>query len=67
MDELRVAQLPRDKPLNVTLGPRRKTSCAISGCPLDEHAYVVRLPQGAGLACTGCAEDRGFEFDWSRV
>lgn len=66
IDAIDLAQIPRNRPLRVKQGPAREASCVIRGCPIDEHGFVVKLP-GAGLACPGCAEEHGFEIDWSHA
>lgn len=60
IDAYRLAQLDRSKPLIARLGPVRPATCVINGCPIDEHAWVVTLPDRAGVACLTCAGDRGF-------
>lgn len=66
IDPLNLAQLSRAKPLRALLPPGSAT-CALGGCPVDEHSYAAPLPDRAGLACTGCAVNAGFEIDWSRI
>lgn len=66
IDVFRLSQLRRDLPLKVKQGPAREAKCTISGCPVDEHSFAVRLP-GAGLACASCAADHGFRLDWSEA
>lgn len=67
IDEFKLWKLPREKPLTVRYGPARGARCVIRGCPTNEHSYAVRLPNGAGWACTNCAADKDFQLDWSTV
>lgn len=65
IDAFVLAQLPR-RSLVVRMGPARPRTCAIGGCPVDEHSYAVMLPERHGIACTNCASEH-FELDWSKV
>jgi hypothetical protein len=59
LDPLRVAQLDKAKPLVVREGAGGFT-CALCGAEQEPHSWRVRLPEGAGPACPGCAADRGW-------
>jgi hypothetical protein len=69
IDPLALAQIPRDKPVVMRLGPVRPVTCAISGCPIDEHSYAgkVRWQGRTYWLCNTCADDNGFTMDWSKV
>lgn len=60
IDALVLASLPRYEPLKIE-SPPKPFGCVICGASQEAYAYRVRLPQKAGVACTGCATDRGFE------
>lgn len=59
IDPVRLAGLPRNKPLTITDGGA--FTCVICGAPQEPHSWRVKLPAGAGPACPGCASDHGWE------
>ena len=60
IDPLKLAMLPRDEPLRIFENASGFT-CVICGVEAYAWSYRVRLPQRAGLACSGCAADH----DWT--
>lgn len=59
IDALKLAELPRDEPLT-GFATASGFKCVIRDCSQEPHAWRVKLPQRAGLACTACASDAGF-------
>lgn len=59
MDEFKLAGLPREKPLRIFENASGFT-CVLCGAEQEAWAYRVRLPERAGIACPGCADDRGW-------
>lgn len=58
--EVRVAQADKTKPLRAQVA--RGGRCALCGCEMEPGAWVVKLPNGLGMAQTHCAGDRGWEI-----
>lgn len=58
LDALTLWEMDKSKPLTIREGTRT-TTCAIRGCPIDAHSWVVTLPNGR-TACPRCAADRGW-------
>ncbi len=59
IDALKLAMLPRDKPLTIFENASGFT-CVICGVGAYAWSYRVKLPHGAGTACAGCAGDHGW-------
>jgi hypothetical protein len=52
--------LPRYQPLKGEAPPKGFV-CVICGVDQGPYAWRVQLPNRCGPACTGCAQDNGFE------
>lgn len=60
IDPMKLAMLPRDTPLKIYSSPSG-FKCVICGVEAYAHAWRVKLPQRAGVACSTCAGDHGFD------
>lgn len=58
-DEIKLALADKSKPLRAA-SPARGFTCILCGAQQEPYTWCVRLPERLGVACVGCATDRGW-------